>query len=448
MKRRCFFQSLFLLALGATVAPAFQPTGAESARWQKEAQNITIVRDDWGIAHIFGKTDADAVFGAEYAQAEDDFNRVETNYINAAGRLAEAEGESKIFQDLRMRLFRGPDALKSSASTRQPGVAARADGRVGGRAEFLPLSARQREAARHPAGSSRGWRSASPRAVSAATSSASISSSSKRFTGSRTRPPVGQPLRPANPLPLVQLARQHRLPQELPDREPRGSNGMAVAPSNTSEHHALLLINPHTSFFFRSELQMTSDEGREMNAYGAVTWGQFFVYQGFNDRAGWMHTSSGADAIDEYLETVTRKGGRIYYKYGNEERLVETAEITVPYRTGSGMAEKKFTIYRTGHGPVIREENGKWVTIRLMQEPVKSLTQSYTRTKARSYKAFRETMELHTNSSNNTVFADADGDIAYFHANFIPRRDTRFDWTKPVDGSNPVLGLARAAFGG
>jgi hypothetical protein len=88
--------------------------------------------------------------------------------------------------------------------------------------------------------------------------------------------------------------------------EPGGSNGAAIAPSNTVDHHALLLINPHTSFYFRSELQMTSDEG--LNAYGAVTWGQFFVYQGFNERTGWMHTSSGVDAVDEYLETVIMAG--------------------------------------------------------------------------------------------------------------------------------------------
>ena len=224
-------------------------------------------------------------------------------------------------------------------------------------------------------------------------------------------------------------------PERNEDMEPRGSNGAAVAPSNTVGHHALLLINPHTSFFFRSELQMVSDEG--LDAYGAATWGQFFVYQGFNERAGWMHTSSGVDAIDEYLETVVKKGDRYFYKYGTEERPVTVAEIAVPYRTDHGMAEKKFRVYYSHHGPVIREANGKWVSIRLMQEAIKALEQSYTRTKARDYKSYRQTMELKANSSNNTIFADADGDIAYFHGNFIPKRDNSFDFTKPVDGSNP-----------
>jgi acyl-homoserine lactone acylase PvdQ len=151
-----------------------------------------------------------------------------------------------------------------------------------------------------------------------------------------------------------------------------------------------------------------------------------------------MHTSSAVDQMDEYLETIVKKGGRFFYKYGNEERPVTTSTITVPYKTISGvMGERIFTVYRTQHGPIIRAQGDKWVSIALMQEPVKALTQSYTRTKARNYKEFRQTMELHTNSSNNTIFADGDGDIAYFHGNFIPRRDPKFDWTKPVDGSNP-----------
>jgi acyl-homoserine lactone acylase PvdQ len=227
-------------------------------------------------------------------------------------------------------------------------------------------------------------------------------------------------------------------PQEEdgPPPEPSGSNGMAIAPSNTAAHRSLLLINPHTSFFFRAEVQVVSDEG--LNAYGAVTWGQFFVYQGFNDRAGWMHTSSAVDAIDEYLETVTKKGDHYVYKYGGEERPVTQTTITVPYKTASSMAKKEFTVYRTHHGPIVRKADGKWVAIRLMQEPVKALTQSYSRTKARNYAAFKKTMDLHTNSSNNTIYADGDGTIAYFHANFIPRRDPKFDWTKPVDGSDPA----------
>jgi acyl-homoserine lactone acylase PvdQ len=229
------------------------------------------------------------------------------------------------------------------------------------------------------------------------------------------------------------------LPETGPDVEyvePSGSNGVAIAPANTTAGHALLLINPHTSFFFRAEAQMVSEEG--LNAYGALTWGQFFIYQGFNDRTGWMHTTSGVDDVDEYAETIVKKGDAYFYRYGTEERPVKSQTISVPYKTPAGTARKDFTIFRTHHGPVVRQANDKWISIRLMQEPLKALMQSFGRTKVRTLKAFRETMDLHTNSSNNTIYADADGTIAYFHANFIPRRSPKFDWTRPVDGSDPA----------
>ena len=415
MKSRVWLAKATLVLAVASAAVAFQGSkDSDADRWQRESGNVTIVRDDWGIAHVHGKTDADAVFGMTYAQSEDDFNRVETNFINAMGRLAEAEGESRIYQDLRMKMYIQPAALKKQYEASPAWLRKLMGAWADGLNYYL---------AKHP--------DAKPRVIQHFEPWMALSFSE----GS-----IGGDIEKIN---LTQLqafyGKTAEAPTALPPQEPEpgGSNGAAIAPSNTADHHALLLINPHTSFFFRSELQMASDEG--LNAYGAVTWGQFFIYQGFNDRTGWMHTSSNVDAIDEYLETVEKKDGRFYYKYGSELRPVEAEEITVPYRTAqNNLAERKFTVYRTMHGPVIREQNGKWVTIRMMQEPMKALIQSYTRTKARNYKEFRETMELHTNSSNNTIFADADGDIAYFHGNFIPRRDPAFDWTKPVDGSKPA----------
>ncbi len=411
----CVKKLVLLLAAGSACFAFEAGAKQEGARWEQEAQRVTIIRDDWGIAHVYGKTDADAVFGMIYAQAEDDFNRVETNYLNAMGRLAEAEGEAKIYQDLRMKLFIVPEALGKQYEASPAWLKKLMNAFADGLNYYL---------SKHP--------EVTPRVIKRFEPWMALSFTEGSIGGDIERINLKQLETFYGKRPVNETA---SLGEDRPE-EPRGSNGIAIAPSNTVGHHALLLINPHTSFFFRSELQMASEDG--LNAYGAVTWGQFFVYQGFNDRAGWMHTSSGVDAIDEYLETVEKQGERFYYKYGDEERPVAATQITVPYKTANGMAEKKFTVYRTHHGPVIREENGKWVSIRLMQEPVKALTQSYTRTKAKNYKEYRQTMELKANSSNNTIFADADGDIAYFHGNFIPRRDTSFDWTKPVDGSSPA----------
>jgi acyl-homoserine lactone acylase PvdQ len=405
---------VLLLGAVAILLSADSPKNAGAARWEREARNVTIIRDDWGIAHVYGKSDADAVFGMIYAQAEDDFNRVETNYINAMGRLAETEGESKIYQDLRMKLFVDPAELKKQYAASPAWLQALMNAFADGLNYYL---------ATHP--------QVKPRVIQRFEPWMALSFTEGSIGGDIERVNLRQLESFYGKIPVSRLA-----PESNEPKEPRGSNGAAIAPSNTAAHHALLLINPHTSFFFRSELQMVSSEG--LNAYGAVTWGQFFIYQGFNDRVGWMHTSSGVDAIDEYLETVTQRNGKFFHKYGDEERPVTAKEIVIPYSTPEGMKEKKFTVYRTHHGPVVREESGKWVSFRIMQEPIKALEQSYLRTKATDYKSYWKTMELQANSSNNTIFADADGDIAYFHGNFIPRRDTSFDWTKPVDGSSPA----------
>src|SRR5215813_1437744 len=411
-----FFVFAIALQLGSSASTSGQ--NSDLQRWEKLASNVTIIRDDWGIAHVYGKTDADAVFGAIYAQAEDDFNRVETNYINSMGRLAEAEGESAVWRDLRMKLFIDPEVLKKQYESSPPWLKTLMNAWADGLNFYL---------AKRP--------QTQPKVI-------------KRFEPwmalSFTEGSIGGDIETIGLEQLQAFYGDGRVAATSNDErglfaepEPSGSNGMAVSPSNTVARHALLLINPHTSFFFRSELQMTSDEG--LNAYGAATWGQFFIYQGFNERCGWMHTSSAVDAIDRYLEYVVKKGDSFYYKYGNEERPVTTSVIKVPYKTDRGMAEKTFTVYRTQHGPIIYSTmEGKWVSISLMQEPVKALTQSYTRTKAKNYAEFKQTMEMHTNSSNNTIYADADGAIAYFHGNFIPRRDPGFDWTRPVDGSDPA----------
>ncbi|HYU80661.1 MAG TPA: penicillin acylase family protein [Vicinamibacterales bacterium] len=463
--------ALALLSVSCT-AGAISDQDKELDAWKRQAQNVTIIRDDWGIAHVYGKTDADAVFGVMYAQAEDDFNRVETNYLNSIGRLAESAGESEIYRDLRMKLFIDPEDMKAKYAASpawlkalmnayadglnyylathpevtplvikhfEPWMALTfTEGSIGGDIERVNLNELEAFYGKTPQTD----RSSSPVRRSPATAAPfarlrqGYPPSLAYKTASDGEAGGAQVVRDQTR--ETTLARDAGTAAEglVEFAEPSGSNGVAIAPSNTASHHALLLINPHTSFFFRSEAQMVSDEG--LNAYGALTWGQFFVYQGFNDRAGWMHTSSGVDNIDEYLETVVKKGGGFYYKYGSEERPLKASTIVVPYKTSSGMAQKEFTVYRTHHGPIVRAVNGKWVSVRLMQEPVKALMQSYTRTKATNYKAYRETMELHTNSSNNTVYADADGTIAYFHSNFIPKRDTKFDWTRPVDGSDPA----------
>jgi len=394
-------------------------TTPEQSRWERQAQAVTITRDDWGIAHVHGKTDADAVFGMAYAQAEDDFNRVETNYLIALGRLAEAKDadDSALWQDLRQRLFIDPAELKKLYAQSPRWLRQLMDSWADGLNYYL---------ATHP--------DVHPRVLTRFEPWMALSFTEGSIGGDIERVELA-PLKAFYGSPAdAPLAQVHTQPSWI---EPTGSNGIAIAPKLTVDGHALLLINPHTSFFFRSELQMSSDEG--LNAYGAVTWGQFFIYQGFNPHVGWMHTSTGVDVVDEFAETIVHRDGKLFYRYGKELRPVTSRQITLSYRDKSGaLAQRTFTAHFTHHGPIVREADGKWIAEALMNKPIPALEQSWLRTRTHDLASYMKVAELKANSSNNTLFADDKGEIAFLLPQFVPRRDNRFDYTKPVDGSDPA----------
>ncbi|MEZ5488699.1 MAG: penicillin acylase family protein [Gammaproteobacteria bacterium] len=406
---------------GGQPAPAANSSSAVSSqeseevkRWQAQAEKVTIIRDEWGVPHIYGETDADAVFGVMYAQAEDDFNRVEVNYLNAMGLLAQAEGEREIYRDLRMRLFIQPEEMQRLYAEAPEWLSRLMDAYADGLNYFLYT---------HP--------EVEPKVIKRFEPWMALSFSEGSIGGDIERVSIAE---------LEQFYGGSQLVAAAPDRsdqEPRGSNGIAIAPAKSASGNALLYINPHTTHYFREEAHMVSEEG--LNAYGALTWGQFFIYQGFSEYNGWMHTSTRSDVIDEYYyDEFTERNGRLFYQFGEEEREVTISVETIDYKMADGsLGSRDFTVYHTHHGPVVRSENGKWISVQLMNTPLTALIQSYTRTKTTSYEEFYEMMRLKSNSSNNTVYADRDGNIAYFHGNFHPLRNTQYDFNHPVDGNNP-----------
>ena len=384
----------------------------ELARWKAEALRVTIARDDWGIAHVHGKTDADAVFGMIYAQAEDDFPRIEANYLTNLGRTAEAEGEKAIWEDLRARLYVSESELKANYGRSPLQMRRLMDAWADGLNYFL---------ATHP--------QVRPRVLT-------------RFEPwmalSFTEGSIGGDIERIDPDQLEAFYSGKSIAAALaPWRDPQGSNGIAIAPQITTGGNALLLINPHTSWYFRSEQQVTSDEG--LNVYGAATWGQFFIYQGFNQHAGWMHTSSGIDVVDEFAEKVERRGNGYCYHYGATCRPVGIRPITIRFRKADGrFGTRGFATYRTHHGPIVRSADGRWIAFAMMDRPVEALQQSFLRTKATDLTSFLAVADrFKANSSNNTLFADGRGEIAYLHPQFVPKRNDAFDYTQPVDGSDP-----------
>ena len=412
MRIVCFF--LFLGMLSCSEAKNL----TEVEKWKAQAENITIIRDDFGVPHIYGKTDADAVFGLLFAQCEDDFNRVEQNYIWATGRLAEVEGEEALYSDLRVKLFMTKEEAMANYENSPEWLKKLCDAFADGVNFYLYT---------HP--------EVKPRLLTRFEpwmpmyfSEGSIGGDIERISTSKIKA-------------FYQSGRQIPAMEELKIKkdkemvEPQGSNGIAISGKLTESGSAMLLINPHTSFYFRGEVHVVSEEG--LNAYGAVTWGQFFVYQGFNEKTGWMHTSTYTDVMDEFKETVVRVNDKLLYRYGQELRPIKESKITLKYKEENLLKERTFPVYRTHHGPITHLVDGQWTASAMMWEPIKALEQSYIRTKQEGYKGFRKMMDLRTNSSNNTVYADAEGNIAYFHGNFVPKRDEVFDYSQPVDGSNP-----------
>ncbi|MEG3086937.1 penicillin acylase family protein [Sphingomonas sp. PB4P5] len=403
--------ALLGLVVLSTAASAAERSPAANLR------DVTIARDAFGIAHVRGRSDADAVFGMMYAQAEDDFPRIEHNYLAAMGRLAEAEGGPALWADLRQRLFLDLDALQADYRRSPAWLRALMDAWAGGLNHYL---------ATHPTVRPKRITNFEPW-MALAFSEGSIGGDIERgvdlaaletfYGGSNSAAPP-------------RLADAGRLV------EPKGSNGIAIGPSRSASGYPLLWINPHTSFFFRAEQQVTSAQG--LDVYGAATWGQFFVYQGFNKHLGWMHTSSGVDTIDEFAVEVARRGGRLSYRYGRAWRPIRQRIVALGVRQPDGtIATRRFTVLATHHGPIIRQENGRWIAVAMLNRPRAALEQSYLRTRAGSLADYLAVSDRKANASNNTILAAADGTIAYLHPQFVPIRDDRFDYTRPVDGSDP-----------
>jgi acyl-homoserine-lactone acylase len=401
---------IFLSQFGVNAqGGGYKPSGAEIMRWEKQAKAVTIIRDKWGVPHIYGKTDADAVFGLLYAQCEDDFKRVEMNYVEKLGRLSELKGEIEWYNDLLIRLLIDTADAKQDYQKAEPWLKSLLNAYADGINYYLFKNpqANPRMLTHFEPWFPLLWTDGSIGAIG----TADITTTDlKNFYNSSA------------PTAMIK------------EPEPTGSNGFAFSSKITASGNAILYINPHVTFYFRPEVHAVSEQG--LNAYGAVTWGQFFIYQGFNPYCGWMHTSSSVDVADGYEENVIQKdNGKFFYKYEGAEKPLTEKQITIAYRDSTGVRSRTITAYYTHHGPVMAKRNGKWISLRSFNRSMTSLKQSWLRTKAKGFEEYKKVMDLKANTSNNTVFADYKGNIAYWHGNFVPVRDKNYDWSKPVDGS-------------
>ena len=388
-------------------------TAADKTRWAMHAKQINIIRDEWDIPHIYGKTDADAVFGLMYAQCEENFEQIELNFLEMLGRTAEVNGPKAIYEDLMMRLIQ--DSAQAIQDYNKSPIwfknllQAHADGLnyyLYQHPEVHPKAISYFKPWYHLM-----WTDGS---VSPTRTGGIKTQDVENFYGDKNK--------------IVQ-----NISIDFEERATKGSNGFAIAPMHSKNGNALLYINPHVPFYFRSEMHMNSEEG--LNVYGAVTWGQMFIYQGFNEHCGWMHTSSYADVADVYEEKIKKNNTAWVSIYENQEINIKERKIDLKYTEAGEIKSKSFITYKTIHGPVMGSKNGHWLSLQENNRSLNALMECWTRTKANNLKSYQKALSLLANNSNNTVYADGEGNIAYWHGNFMPKRNPNYDYSLPVDGS-------------
>ena len=216
-----------------------------------------------------------------------------------------------------------------------------------------------------------------------------------------------------------------------------GSNMWAVSARKSASGNPLLFINPHVGFFGggqRYEAQLHSDNG--LNVYGFAILGTAYIRTGFNQFLGWSHTNNYADTADLYLEHFDDPSNPLAYKYGNEHRLAIEWTDTVKVKTEKGIELRRYRFRKTHHGPIIGYRDGNAVAARIARlEEGGELEQRIAMNRARNFRDFKAAISKVALTGSNTLYADNRGNIFYVHGNAVPKRSTKFDWTKPVDGS-------------
>ena len=376
------------------------------------ARNVTIYRDTYGVPHVFGRTDASTVFGFAYAQSEDNFWRVEENFIHALGRASELYGEKMLDEDRRNRALEIPRLAREEYARLDRHMRSLCDAFAAGFNYYLE---------RHP--------EVRPRL---------LTKIEPWYTLAFIRYNYYQNGFSRDP--SLRRIKLQTAAHDIDLREHTGSNGWVINPSRSATGHAMLFINPHLPFFGSGQVyegHVHSDEG--WNFTGYTRFGFPFPYVGHNENGGWVSTDNAADLADVYMETFDDPARPLAYKYGKGYRMATERVEEIRVKTANGIETRKFTMRKTHHGPILAARDGKLLSIRMAKlEADGWLREWYDMTRAKSLAALKRAMTPLNMLFGNVMYADRQGNTWYLYNGAVPRRDPRFDWTKPVDGSDPA----------
>ena len=386
---------LFLAALVPPVSAATQPTLI--------AKSVTIYRDNYGVPHVFGPTDASCIFGYIYAQAEDNFWQIEDSYIRALGRASEVYGEKTLDDDRLVRALQIPKLAQEEYDRANPETKKLVDASAEGLNYFL---------ARNLQVKPRLITHFEPWHIYAFNRYALY----YKFIFGKSG------LKPAEISAVI---------------ESQGSNMWAITPAKSSDGHAMLFINPHQPFFGVGqwyEGHVHSEEGWNMS--GASFFGSGFPTIGHNDVLGWSHTVNEPDIVDVYQETFDNAGDPLAYWYDGKYRHATEWKETIKVKTASGFTDRTFTFRKTHHGPILAKRDGKFLAVKMAKfEEGGQVDEWYAMSKAHNFDEFKKAMSAVAVPMFNAIYADRDGNIFYVYNGAVPKRSLKFDWSKPVDGS-------------
>ena len=419
--RPIFFERIAVAAVCVTVLLTVAcKAPAPGVEMSELASSVTIVRDTWGVPHIYAPTDAGVVYGAAWAQAEDNWWQVEDNFLRALGRASEIYGEEKFLDDYLVRAMEIQRRSQEEYERAPSDIRALYDAYAAGFNDFLEH----------------------------------VPDVERRLLDR---------VEPWYTLALIRFKYHHNeylgyagvarrgteMLLERPDfgptgEAPTGSNQIAIAGSRTASGHAMLLINPHVGFFGLSqylEIHLHSDEGLVFS--GLSRYGFMLPYMGNSDVLGWAYTDNYADIGDLYLLSFDDPEDPLSYRYGDGRRRATEWRETIGIRTDSGVEQREVVLRRSHHGPIVevREtEDGTTVPVAVRLARLDEggwFDQWYRMMRARSLDEFQRALSVLNVAYMNTMYADREGNIYYVYNSAVPKRDPAYDWRSPVDGSDP-----------
>src|SRR5215475_10968521 len=445
-----------LLITLVTQAPFSRDASAQNAALEKIARSVTIYRDSWGTPHVYGPTDASVIFGFIYAQAEDNFWQIEDSYIQALGRASEVYGEQSLNADLTNRALEIVKISQAEYAKLSPQMKDICQATADGLNYFLEKNPQVKPRlitkfepwhllafGRFAQYQLFIYRRAGIRDAEIRTAVQEVKAEGqgdgamgRQGDGATGRLSDGVMDRSSSDRPVAQSPSRA---VSQPGDDVIGSNTWAISPSKSASGHAMLFINPHQPFFGPGqwiEGHVHSDSGWNMS--GATFPGSPFPSLGHNDNLGWSHTVNAPDIIDVWTEKFDDPKNPLNYKYGTGYRTAIEWTDAIKVKSEKGVETRTFKFRKTHHGPVVAARDGVPLTVRMAKfESFGGIEQRYLMSKARNFKEFRQAMARLDMPMFNTMYADREGNIWYLYNGAVPKRDQKYDWLKPVDGSDP-----------